>query len=158
MLVIFSIILIVMLTVTAVSLKKPAPLPEEAPSKCPDFWLSSYYKPCVLTDKGCCPDGVTAANADQSNCTATSAAPYGYCSDGVTAKTSETDVCQTTVGPPMCWNVHNLGANVGKCTKIDDFSEFDAKNGESTLCRQQKWANTCKLTWAGVTNLPYDCT
>jgi hypothetical protein len=151
------ILLVIMLIVTGMSLKNANVAASTTAGQCPDFWLSSYFRPCLMTEHGCCPDGVTAANADASNCSASDAAPYGYCPDGTTLKTSDTDNCEAAMGPAKCWNIHGLGTQSSSCNKIDDYSMFDASGGDTSLCKKQTWSNTCQLSWEGVTNLPSDC-
>ena len=48
-----------------------------------------------------------------------------------------------------CYNVKNLGNP--NCEKKMDFSTSFWTSSDG-LCKKQKWANECKLTWDGVTN------
>jgi len=56
---------------------------------------------CNLSQYGCCPDNITAKNADGSNCLPVVAGgcaltPYGCCPDNVTAKNADGSNCSTT--------------------------------------------------------------
>ena len=48
-----------------------------------------------------------------------------------------------------CYNIKNLGS--GNCENKMDFSTSFWTTSDS-LCKKQKWANACNLTWDGVTN------
>jgi hypothetical protein len=47
-----------------------------------------------------------------------------------------------------CYNVKKLGSKT--CSSSMDFSG-DEWNGSDALCKKQKWAKACGLTWDGVT-------
>ncbi len=49
-----------------------------------------------------------------------------------------------------CVNVKNLG-NDG-CEKRIDFSKKGRYGGPNSMCRKKKWANSCNITWDGITN------
>ena len=48
-----------------------------------------------------------------------------------------------------CFNVHSLGKS--SCDKEMDFST-SFWSGSTGDCRKYRWANTCNVTWDGVTN------
>ena len=47
-----------------------------------------------------------------------------------------------------CQNVKDLGSNT--CSKTMDFTQ-PMYSGEDGLCNKYKWANTCGVTWDGIT-------
>lgn len=49
-----------------------------------------------------------------------------------------------------CYNSHSLGSS--ECDDVMDFSTSDW-TGSDSLCKKQKWANGCGLTWDGITNI-----
>ena len=51
-----------------------------------------------------------------------------------------------------CVNVHNLGV----CSDAPDFSQTKYV-GNNGLCEKSNWANSCNLTWDGITNNPNIC-
>ena len=56
--------------------------------------------------------------------------------------------------PSLCKNAKNLGSS--NCNKLMNFNDIIWK-GDDGLCRKYKWANTCNLTWDGVTNATDPC-
>ena len=155
-------ILMVALAVTGMALKQNAGKAPMPPSACPDFWFSSYFKPCSVREFGCCDDGITPASASKSNCEGSvgcNLTEYGCCADGFTAKTSADGANCSDPGPAMCYNVHKLpsGTTVNGDCMIKDPAEFMAKNGNSTLCEKQTWAKRCSVSWDGVTNIENNC-
>jgi hypothetical protein len=48
-----------------------------------------------------------------------------------------------------CVNIKNLGNT--SCSKEMDFTTDDWQ-GPNGLCNKYKWANSCDLTWDGITN------
>jgi hypothetical protein len=158
-LVIAVVVLLIGFIMVGISLKKStAPSSTKEPSACPDFWYSSYYKPCVLSTYGCCDDKVTSSDATGSNCTACDSSTYGCCPDGVRAKTSATDTC---TGVSKCWNVNEVGRSTTACQALtsgfDPADKFEASGGKSSLCKKQEWADECYMAWEGVTNVKSDC-
>ena len=150
--VIALLVLIVTLIIMAVALQNPSASTMTA-SACPDFFFSSYYTPCAATEAGCCADNVTPSNASNENCNKIPPAPYGLCDDGHTPKL-EDGTCPSPEGS-KCYNVHGLGLNEGNCAKVDfSGSEYTGSQG---LCNKQKWAEKCKVSWDGVSNLPTAC-
>lgn len=143
------VLLIAALTVMGVSLGKHKGLAPQ-PAACPDFWYSSYYTPCASTENGCCADGVTAANADGTSCSATpcSLSPEGCCPDGVT---NAGGTCP--VASAQCHNVDNLETT---CPSSMDFTP-DMYVGSQGLCNKQTWAKKCGLNWDGVSNVANAC-
>jgi len=146
------VLLILALTVMGISMAKQTGTAKE-PAACPDFWYSSYYEPCASTVNKCCPDGVTAANDDKSNCNATpcSLSPEGCCPDGVTAMTSDPTKCPAASS--KCYNINDLG---DKHLTSMDFSS-DTYMGTQGMCNKQNWAKTNGLNWDGVSNVPSAC-
>jgi hypothetical protein len=61
---------------------------------------------------------------------------------------SGNDLSGNTV-TPYCYNVKNLGN--ANCENKMDFSTSFWTTSDS-LCKKQKWANGCNLTWQGITN------
>lgn len=57
-------------------------------------------------------------------------------------------------GVPMCVNDMNLGSP--NCLKEMNFqkSPFIGPHG---ACNKQKWSNSCKITWDGITNAAGIC-
>ena len=53
-----------------------------------------------------------------------------------------------------CINTKNLGK--GSCSSKMNFNT-GLWSGDDGLCNKQKWANSCDLTWDGVTNNPNAC-
>jgi hypothetical protein len=81
---------------------------------------------------------------------------YGCCPDLYTTMTrSDGSDCPGGTGP-YCYNILELGLNSEICS-IKNPADFKSKHGESALCAQQKYAQTCKITWDGVTNIPSGC-
>jgi len=62
---------------------------------------------------------------------------------------SGNDISGNNTVTPYCYNIKNLGS--GTCEKQMDFSTSFWTSSDG-LCKKQKWANNCKLTWDGVTN------
>lgn len=62
---------------------------------------------------------------------------------------SGNDASGNEIVSPYCYNVKNLGS--GTCEKKMDFSTSFWSSSDG-LCKKQKWANSCNLTWDGVTN------
>jgi hypothetical protein len=144
-----------------IALKQNAGKSNAVASACPDFWFSSYYQPCGMSEYGCCSNGVTPANEDGSNCedaVLCDGSPHGCCPDGFTLKTSTDGANCPAPGSALCYNVKSLPKEPvnGDC-KIKDPADFKAKFGNSTLCAQQTWAKRCGVTWDGVTNVDNDC-
>lgn len=52
-----------------------------------------------------------------------------------------------------CANPHHLG---GKCTGPVNFNQNKYK-GHDGNCNKSKWANSCNVSWAGITNDPNVC-
>jgi hypothetical protein len=164
-LIVALLILIVTLAVMGIALKQNSGKAPSPPAACPDFWFSSYFKPCSLSPYGCCADGVTPGNATKSNCESTLAcnlSEFGCCADGYTAKTSSDGANCADPGPAMCYNVHKLPQQnldtspMGDC-KIKNPEDFAPKNGKSTLCLKQEWAKMCSVSWDGVSNVSDAC-
>lgn len=150
--VIALLVLMVTLIIMGMALKKPTASSVTAAS-CPDFWFSSYYTPCASTDGGCCPDGVTPRNAANNHCKRIPEAPYGMCDDGYTPK-KEDGTCPVPEAS-KCYNVKGLGVNTGSCAMVD-FSD-PKYTGSAGLCEKQKFAESCKVSWEGISNLPTAC-
>jgi len=53
-----------------------------------------------------------------------------------------------------CINTKNLGK--GRCKNKMNFNS-GLWSGEDGLCNKKKWADSCDLTWDGVTNNPEAC-
>ena len=160
-LIVALLILIVTLIVMGVALKNNAGKNSAVATACPDFWFSSYFKPCSMSPNGCCEDGVTPANEDSSNCAnavSCGSTRHGCCNDGFTAKSSSSGANCTEPGPAMCYNVKSLPAAPvdGDC-KIKNPNDFKTQFGNTPLCNKQEWAKRCKVTWDGVTNVENDC-
>jgi hypothetical protein len=101
---------------------------------CPDYWTTLNKKPknadCLNTDFGCCNDYATPkSDVDGTNC------------------------------PIKCYNAHKLGKVSSSCTSIPTEIDFGHKDyqGSNGLCKKQKWAKQCDITWDGVTNVADDC-
>ena len=62
---------------------------------------------------------------------------------------SGNDLSGNEISSPYCYNIKNLGK--GGCEKKMDFSTSFWTSNDG-LCKKQKWANQCNLTWDGVTN------
>ena len=153
--VVAMLVLIVTLIIMATAIQKKNPNTVKAAS-CPDFWLSSYFTPCHYLG-GCCPDGVTPSNAGNEFCKNIAPAPYGKCDDGYTPKDATGGGCP--VAAPMCYNNKNLGkknatSNLpeGECAK-NNFETVDYK-GSLGMCKKQKFAERCQVSWEGVSNQP----
>jgi hypothetical protein len=160
-LIVALLILIVTLTVMGIALKENANKNTVPPSSCPDFWFSSYFKPCSMSLYGCCDDGVTPANDDSSNCETLvdcNTTEFGCCHDGYTAKTTSEGANCSKPSDAMCYNVRNLGYGnqVDECS-IKDPATFVGKFGKSSLCTKQEWSKSCGVSWDGVTNADNDC-
>lgn len=56
---------------------------------------------------------------------------------------------ETNIGS-KCYNVKHLGSS--DCQEYMDFSTSDW-TGSDSLCKKQTWANNCKVTWDGITNI-----
>lgn len=101
---------------------------------CPDYWTTLNKKTedaeCLNTEFGCCNDYATAkTDVDGTNC------------------------------PIKCYNTHQLGKVSSSCTSIPteiDFGHQDYQ-GSNGLCKKQKWAKQCDITWDGVTNVSSAC-
>jgi hypothetical protein len=129
--------LLVALTVTAIILynKKSNMTYPPIVDNCPDYWFSSYYNI----------DGSGNAIPDGSKCSNTT---YGCCPDNSTPKTDETG---STCPVAQCYNVQKLGTQgTDTCKSKMDFSAY-------STCDKQTWANNCKITWDGITNMPSAC-
>jgi hypothetical protein len=163
-LIVAMLILLVTLTIMGIALKQSAGKAPAPPSACPDFWFSSYFRPCSAGKFGCCDDGVTPANETRSNCEGAiscTLTPYGCCTDGYTAKTSSDGANCPEPGPAVCYNVHLLPKGSeepvnGDCL-MKNPDDFQAKNGKSALCEKQTWAKRCLISWDGVTNADDAC-
>jgi hypothetical protein len=149
-------LLIVTLIVMATAMGKKTPNSVVAAS-CPDFWFSSYYRPCSDMPGGCCPDGVTPSTAANDNCANIAPAPNGMCDDGYTPKDATGGGCPAPA--PMCYNTHNLGKKIapstlpqGECLK-NDFTTADYM-GSLGMCRKQRFAERCQVSWEGISNQP----
>jgi len=126
-------------------------LPKVEPAACPNFWQSSYFKPCDLTEFKCCADGVTPANADKSNCSLTPCSVTGdCCPDGITKKVGDGSACPAAVA--KCYN-RKLDSACGQEVDFNE-SKYTGTNG---LCEKQNWAKQCNMNWDGVTNVPNAC-
>ncbi len=53
-----------------------------------------------------------------------------------------------------CINTKNLGK--GSCSSKMNFNT-GLWTGDDGICNKQKWANSCDLTWDGITNNPNAC-
>ena len=160
-LIVALLILIVTLAVMGIALKQNAGKGPGPAADCPDFWFSSFYQPCAMSQYGCCEDGVTPANSDGSNCGSAvdcNTTELGCCADGFTAKTSKDGANCTAPGQPMCYNVQSLPkAPVNGECKMKNPADFKAQFGNSSLCAKQTWAKRCSISWDGVTNADNDC-
>lgn len=99
---------------------------------CPDYWTTLNKKPasadCMNTKYGCCNDYATPKNdVDGTNC------------------------------PIKCYNEHQLGKVSAACTSIPTEIDFGEYKGPTGLCKKQKWAKQCDITWDGVTNVKSAC-
>ena len=150
--VIAFLVLMVTLIIMAMALKNPTESSITA-AACPDFWFSSYYTPCTSTEGGCCPDGITPSTDANNHCNNIPAAPYGMCDDGYTPKTQD-GMCAVPEAN-KCYNVKGLGVNQGSCA-VADFSD-PMYTGSTGVCEKQKWAEGCKVSWEGISNLPTAC-
>jgi hypothetical protein len=151
-------VLIVGLIFVGSSMKTTPGQDKLSTAACPDFWYSSYFKPCVLSEFGCCADGVTSKTSEDDACISCNETQFKCCPDGITAKTSADDACTAASGPPKCWNVRRLGTNTDNCSSIQDYDvTFAASEGKSSMCKKQEWATACHLAWDGVTNVKSDC-
>jgi hypothetical protein len=131
--------LLIALTMTAFVLynqKSSIPYPPVV-DNCPDYWYSSYYN---IDNSG-------NAIPDSSQCADTT---YGCCPDKVTPKTDDTG---TTCPVAQCYNVKKLGILETENPVCKSQMDFSANN----TCDKQTWANGCKVTWDGITNMPNAC-
>jgi hypothetical protein len=101
---------------------------------CPDYWTTLNKKPedadCLNTDFGCCNDYATPkTDVDGTNC------------------------------PIKCYNTHQLGKVSSTCTSIPMEIDFgtEAYSGTNSVCKKQKWAKKCDITWDGITNIADAC-
>jgi hypothetical protein len=100
---------------------------------CPDYWSTSTVMKqgeCAKSQYGCCSDRTTAkTDADGTNC------------------------------PTKCYNKHQLGTVSSTCPSIPTEMDFsgDEYKGTPGLCKKQKWAKQCGLTWDGVTDVSLSC-
>ncbi len=156
-LIVAAVALIISLTVVGIVLSKTSnytPLP--TPS-CPDFWYNTYYPPCINTPYGCCSDDTTAmVDASGSNCgIPCSTTTYGCCGDGFTAM-SDASGSNCAAPEAKCYNTHKLGnTSISGCMS-QDFTT-DNYTGTSGTCNKQTWAQTCNVSWDGVTNVASTC-
>jgi hypothetical protein len=159
-LIVALLILIVTLAVMGIALKQNAGKGPGPAAECPDFWFSSFYEPCKMSQHGCCDDEVTPANADGTNCGTGDCllTENGCCPDGFTAKNSLDGANCPAPGPAMCYNVNGLPKPPvnGEC-KIKNPADFKAQFGNTSLCSKQTWAKRCSVSWDGVTNVDNDC-
>lgn len=65
-------------------------------------WVAKHSKDCVVTRFGCCPDMITAANANKTNCSplidGCAGTEFGCCLDGVTDSNENGTNCAAIVG------------------------------------------------------------
>lgn len=54
----------------------------------------------------------------------------------------------------VCVNDQNLGSNTCKNTIEPDQEEW---KGVDHICKKKKWAESCDLTWDGITNSTMKC-
>ena len=99
---------------------------------CPDYWTTMNKKPasadCMNTKFGCCNDYATPkSDVDGSNC------------------------------PIKCYNAHQLGKVSAACTSVPTEIDFGNVQGNAGICKKQKWAKQCDITWDGITNIPNAC-
>ena len=99
---------------------------------CPDYWTTMNKKPasadCMNTKFGCCNDYATPkSDVDGTNC------------------------------PVKCYNAHQLGKTSATCTSIPTEIDFGNVQGNAGICKKQKWAKQCDITWDGITNIPNAC-
>lgn len=97
---------------------------------CPDYWTTTNLNPppCNNAQFGCCSDGTAKSDADGTNCKI------------------------------KCYNDprYHLGTVSAACPSIPLEMDFSTPNylGNNGFCAKQKWANSCGLTWDGITNGP----
>lgn len=161
-LIVALLILIVTLTVMGIALKQNAGKGNAVASACPDFWFSSYYQPCSMSNFGCCSNGITPANESGSNCESAvncNSTEFGCCPDGFTTQTTSDGVNCPQQGTSMCYNVKSLPEKPveGTCKMMDPLTEFTVEGGNSLLCSKQKWAKKCQVSWDGVSNIDNAC-
>ena len=48
----------------------------------------------------------------------------------------------------MCENTHNLG----NCASNEDFTKAPYNSSAEGLCAKKMWADSCNVTWDGITN------
>ena len=56
----------------------------------------------------------------------------------------------------VCTNPNHLGKDTSSCRHSKDFNSAEYK-GDKGDCRKAKWANSCDLSWSGITNNPTVC-
>jgi hypothetical protein len=54
----------------------------------------------------------------------------------------------------MCINEKNIGSHT--CSTTMDF-DTDEWNGADHICKKKQWAESCDLTWDGITNSTMKC-
>lgn len=54
----------------------------------------------------------------------------------------------------VCKNIKGLGK--AECSKTMNFN-MSPWNGPDGMCNKNKWANTCQVTWDGITNNANAC-
>lgn len=102
-----------------------------------------------------CPDYWTTVNASQPMAAECSSSEFGCCADRSTLKTD----ADGTNCPAKCFNTHHLGTTSTNCPNLPiamDFSTSEFTGGAGD-CNKKKWAETCGLTWDGITNMSGLC-
>jgi len=123
------IVLSLMILISTVLTKTSNPIRADS---CPDYWTTMNKKPssadCMNSKFGCCNDYATPkADVNGANC------------------------------PVKCYNTHGLGKVSAACTSIPTEIDFGNVKGNAGICKKQKWAKQCDITWDGITNVPNAC-
>ena len=63
-------------------------------------------------------------------------------------------VSKTQADKNVCINEKNLGSHT--CNSTMDF-DTDEWKGAEHICKKKKWAQSCDLTWDGITNSTMKC-
>lgn len=56
----------------------------------------------------------------------------------------------------ICTNPKHLGRDTSSCRNDKNFNTAEFK-GDKGNCRKANWANSCNLSWSGITNDPNVC-
>ena len=92
---------------------------------------SNVTPTCNLSQYGCCPDNITAKNADGSNCLPVvvggcALTPYGCCPDNITPKNADGSNCPTATG--LLFNGPNVNAAVYSGPNVSAFAAKGPNN------------------------------